>query len=136
MKRTQPSLAKVENLRKAGKALFILVALLLLASVALRQAQDVALAQSGDGASVPLPSTTLGTGSTSYDLSWWTVDSGGYTFSTDGDYSLSGIIGQADAGVLIDSDYTLVGGFWGGAEAPAAPGMRPIYLPIVLKNYP
>jgi hypothetical protein len=33
----------------------------------------------------------------SYNLSWWTVDGGGATFSTGGDYSLGSTIGQTDA---------------------------------------
>jgi LPXTG-site transpeptidase (sortase) family protein len=47
-----------------------------------------------------------------YDLSWWTVDGGGATFSTGGAYSLGGTIGQPDAGELSGGDYTLYGGFW------------------------
>jgi len=110
MKRTQPSLAKVENLRKAGRALLALAVLLMLASVA--------RAQSGGG----------------YDLTWNTVDGGGYTFSTDGDYSLGGTIGQPDAGVLSGGSYTLSGGFWGGGVVAAEE--HKIYLPLLLKNYP
>ena len=64
-----------------------------------------------------------------YDLTWNTVDSGGGTFSTGGDYSLGGTIGQPDAGVLTGGDYTLGGGFWGGAAAEYR-----IYLPLVLRN--
>jgi len=67
-----------------------------------------------------------------YDLSWWTVDSGGYTFSTGGDYSLGGTIGQPDAGVMSGGDYSLTGGFWGGGAAPVE---HNIYLPLVLKDY-
>ena len=64
-----------------------------------------------------------------YDLSWWTVDGGGTTFSTGGSYSLGGTIGQPDAGVLMNGDsYTLVGGFWAGGAMVCG-----IYLPIVLK---
>ena len=87
--------------------LLLLVALLsLLASVA--------LAQSGGG----------------YDLTWSTVDGGGYTWSEGGGYSLGGTVGQPDAGVLSGGDYTLAGGFWGGAVAHYS-----IYLPLVLRNY-
>jgi hypothetical protein len=87
--------------------LLLLVALLsLLASVA--------LAQSGGG----------------YDLTWSTVDGGGYTWSEGGGYSLGDTIGQPDAGVLSGGGYTLAGGFWGGAVARYS-----IYLPLVLRNY-
>ena len=88
-------------------AIFLaLAAFLLLASVA--------LAQSGGG----------------YDLSWNTVDGGGYTFSAGGDYTLGGTIGQPDAGELTGRDYILGGGFWhGGALAQYR-----IYLPLALRN--
>jgi len=47
----------------------------------------------------------------SYDLSWSTIDGGGV--SSGGAYSLSGTIGQPDAGQLAGGGYTLSGGFWG-----------------------
>ncbi len=78
----------------------------------------VALAQSGGG----------------YDLTWSTVDGGGYTFSTGGGYALGGTVGQADAGTLSGGGYTLSGGFWGGASGTVV-GYS-IYLPLALKNYP
>lgn len=65
----------------------------------------------------------------SYDLTWNTVDSGGTTFSTGGDYSLGGTIGQPDAGLLTGGDYTLAGGFWGGGAVEYK-----VYLPLVLRN--
>ncbi len=68
---------------------------------------------------IAVPAVVLATGG--YDLSWWTVDGGGHTFSTsaDGVYSLGGTIGQPDAGLLTGGDYTLAGGFWrGGAVVP------------------
>ena len=65
-----------------------------------------------------------------YELSWYTIDGGGTTFSTGGLYSLGGTIGQADAGVLSGGSYQLNGGFWGGA----AIANYTIYLPLVLKN--
>jgi hypothetical protein len=89
MKRTQMSLAKVPNLRQAGKAFLALTALLLLASAALRQAQDVALAQSD------------------YDQSWFTMDGDGGN-SEGGSYVSSGTVGQPDAGLaLTGGDDTL-----------------------------
>jgi hypothetical protein len=84
----------------------ILVTFLLLASAV--------LAQSGNG----------------YDLSWWTVDGGGHTFSSGGNYELGGTIGQPDAGVLTGGDYTLGGGFWGGGAVAAE---HNVYLPLILK---
>ncbi len=64
-----------------------------------------------------------------YDLSWYTVDGGGATFSTGGPYSLGGTIGQPDAGSMSGGNYSLNGGLWGGAIVKYN-----IYLPLVLKN--
>jgi len=67
-----------------------------------------------------------------YELSWWTVDGGGQTYSVGGGYELGGTIGQPDAGVLAGGGYTLGGGFWRGG-AVALPPFR-VYLPIVLRQ--
>lgn len=56
-----------------------------------------------------------------YAINWWTVDGGGGT-STGGVYSVSGTIGQPDAGLMSGGGYTLQGGFWGGAVAVQTPG--------------
>jgi hypothetical protein len=66
-----------------------------------------------------------------FDLSWWTVDGGGGTFSTGGDYTLGGTIGQPDAGVMQGGDYTLWGGLWGGGELTTP--LSFVYLPITLR---
>ena len=68
-----------------------------------------------------------------YDLSWSTVDGGGHTFSTGGDYSLGGTVGQPDPGLLTGGDYALGGGFWGGGAQRVG---QSIYLPLVLKTFP
>jgi hypothetical protein len=48
-----------------------------------------------------------------YDLSWFTIDSGGDMWTTGGDFELSGTIGQPDAGpVMTGGGFQLVGGFW------------------------
>jgi hypothetical protein len=66
-----------------------------------------------------------------YSIDWYTIDGGGATFSTGpGGYSLGGTIGQADAGSMSGSGYTLVGGYWGGAAINYN-----VYLPLVLKNF-
>ncbi|MBC7263071.1 MAG: hypothetical protein H5T64_01795 [Chloroflexi bacterium] len=70
-----------------------------------------------------------------YDLSWWTVDGGGYTFSSGGPYLLGGTIGQPDAGRMSGGAYSLSGGFWIGEEIPPVTGPYHVRLPIVLKNY-
>ncbi len=55
-----------------------------------------------------------------YDLSWYTFDGGGATFSSGGDFELGGSIGQPDAGVLTGGDFELIGGFWGVAATLGA----------------
>ena len=64
-----------------------------------------------------------------YDLTWSTIDGGGAMLSTGGSYSLSGTVGQPDAGTLSSGGYTLNDGFWGGAAANYN-----VYLPLVLKG--
>jgi hypothetical protein len=59
-----------------------------------------------------LTSPALAETGATYDLSWWTVDSGGATSLTSGTYTLSGTAGQPDAGSLASGDYDLAGGFW------------------------
>ncbi len=76
-----------------------------------------------------LTAVTVAQSGGGYDLTWNTVDSGGYTFSMGGGYSLGGTIGQTDAGVLSGGSYTLVGGFWGGAEAHYR-----VFLPLVMRS--
>jgi len=71
------------------------------------------------------------TSSANYDLTWWTVDGGGQTFSTGGGYTLGGTIGQPDPGLLTGGGYALGGGFWGGGAVAVEYG---IYLPLVLRD--
>ncbi len=47
-----------------------------------------------------------------FELTWYTVDGGGATFSTGGDFELGGTIGQPDAGAMSGGDFRLEGGFW------------------------
>ncbi len=49
-----------------------------------------------------------------YEITWHTIDGGGGT-STGGPYTLTGTIGQPDAGEMGGGDYQLSGGFWPGA---------------------
>ena len=56
-----------------------------------------------------------------YSIDWFTIDGGGGT-STGGVYSVSGTIGQPDAGVMGGGSYSLVGGFWGILAAVQTPG--------------
>jgi hypothetical protein len=60
----------------------------------------------------------------SYDIPWWTVEGGGGDSSA-GQYTLSGTVGQMDAGVLSGTGYRLSGGYWEGAQTQSK-----IYLPL------
>jgi hypothetical protein len=55
-----------------------------------------------------------------YALDWSTLDGGGGT-SSGGSYSVSGTIGQPDAGTMSGGPYTLEGGFWPGVVTGEAP---------------
>lgn len=79
-----------------------------------------------------------GTATAQYSINWFTIDGGGGT-STGGVYSVSGTIGQPDAGgPMTNGQYSVTGGFWalptaiqvGGAPTlsivPAAPGQATI----------
>jgi hypothetical protein len=46
-----------------------------------------------------------------YSIDWSTIDGGGGT-STGGVYSVSGTIGQPDAGTMSGGSFSLTGGFW------------------------
>jgi hypothetical protein len=67
----------------------------------------------------------------SYSLDWFTLDSGGGT-STGGVYSVSGTIGQPDAGVMSGGPFTLVGGFWSLIAAVQTEGAP--YLSVTRSN--
>jgi len=67
----------------------------------------------------------LGGGATAraqtYAIDWFTIDGGGGT-STGGVYSVSGTIGQPDAGKMNGGNFTIDGGFWGIIAAVQTPG--------------
>lgn len=63
---------------------------------------------------------------TDVSVSWFTIGGGGGT-STGGVYSVSGTIGQPDAGaVMTGGSYSLTGGFWSlyAVQTPGAPSLR------------
>jgi hypothetical protein len=62
---------------------------------------------------------------TTYNLSW-NVIGGGTSFTTAGNYSLGGTIGQSTTGPLSGGSYKLNSGFWQA-------GNFSVYLPIGLK---
>lgn len=59
--------------------------------------------------------------SQTYSIDWFTIDGGGGT-STGGVYSVSGTIGQPDAGHMSGGNFTIDGGFWGIIAAVQSPG--------------
>jgi len=70
-----------------------------------------------------LPGSSL---AQNYSIDWFTVDGGGGT-STGGVYSVSGTIGQPDAGQMNGGNFTLEGGFWGiiaAVQTSGAPLLR------------
>jgi len=73
-----------------------------------------------------ISATWAATPAATYDLSWNVIGGGGAAFTTAGNYSLGGTIGQSAAGPLSGGSYTLNSGFW-------QPVNFSIYLPIVLK---
>ena len=57
-----------------------------------------------------------------YSVDWYKIAGGGGT-STNGAYSVSGTIGQLDAGVaMTGGNYSLIGGFWSLIAAVQTPG--------------
>ena len=67
-----------------------------------------------------------------YTLDWWTIDNGGGTGqSSGGEYTLSGTIGQWDAGDTEGGDYAVNGGFWNRLVAGIHDFL--IYLPLIVK---
>ena len=59
----------------------------------------------------------------SYSIDWYKIASGGGT-SSNGQYVVSGTIGQPDAsGAMTGGNYSLTGGFWGlfAVQTPGAP---------------
>ena len=78
--------------------MFISIVLVLLIGITTANAQQ----NNNPAAPKSGASTALSTG---YDLSWYTIDGGGATFSTGGSYSLGGSIGQADAGSVSGGSY-------------------------------
>jgi hypothetical protein len=74
-----------------------------------------------------------------FDISWYTIDGGGGS-SSGGTFSLSGTIGQPDAGHMSGGNFTLDGGFWGIFAAVQTPGaplltIQPAF-PNVIVSWP
>jgi hypothetical protein len=65
-----------------------------------------------------------------YSIDWHTLDGGGGT-STGGPYSITGSIGQPDAGILRGGAFTLEGGFWPGLAVPIPEGPTTLLIQLV-----
>ena len=63
----------------------------------------------------------------SYNIDWFTIDGGGGT-STGGVYSVSGTIGQPDAGTMSGGNYSLIGGFWGAVIPVQQTGAPTLFI--------
>jgi hypothetical protein len=64
----------------------------------------------------------------SYSIDWYKVAGGGGT-STGGVYSVSGTIGQPDAGMaMTGGNYSLTGGFWALISVAQTPGAPTLYI--------
>ena len=71
--------------------------------------------------------------SQTYSIDWFTIDGGGGT-STGGVYSVSGTIGQPDAGRMSGGYYSVDGGFWGIIAAVQTPGAPTLYVQRTTTN--
>ena len=63
-----------------------------------------------------------------YTIDWYTMDGGGAMNASGGTFTLSGTIGQADAGTMSGGTYNLNSGFWNGIG-----NLLNFYLPMILK---
>ncbi len=64
-----------------------------------------------------------------YTINWYKIAGGGGMNSTGGAYSVSGTIGQHDAGgPMTGSGYSLTGGFWALISTLQTPGAPTLYI--------
>ncbi len=68
-----------------------------------------------------------------YSLDWWTIDNGGATSSTGGDYSLNATIGQPDAAFSSGGKYTVSGGFWAGGGGSGEIIEHELFVPLIVR---
>jgi hypothetical protein len=74
---------------------------------------------------IGLVAGAISTPAQQYSIPWFTVDGGGGT-ATNAAYSLTGTLGQPDAGFMSGGGFTLVSGFWGivaPVQTPGAPNL-------------
>lgn len=87
------------------KFVFLLAALVLSMLLA-----GLLMAEPAQAVDVSLPAADL---DDDYTITWWTVDGGGGT-SQGGVFTVTGTIGQPDAGTIAGGPYVLGSGFWTG----------------------
>jgi len=68
-----------------------------------------------------------------YSIDWSTIASGGNT-STGAAYSITGTIGQPDAGTMSAGNYALTGGFWSFLSVVQTPGAPLLSLSLTATN--
>lgn len=69
-----------------------------------------------------------------FDLSWCTIDDGGGT-SAAGQFTLTGTIGQPDAGITLSGgQFSLTGGFWSFLSVVQTPGAPLLKITLVGTN--
>jgi hypothetical protein len=77
--------------------------------------------------SAALVFSTLAARGQNYSIDWYSIDGGGGS-SSGGVYTVTGTIGQPDAGVMSGGNYSLVGGFWSIISAVSTPGAPPLKI--------
>ncbi len=68
-----------------------------------------------------------------YSLDWSTLDGGGGT-SSGGVYTVTGTIGQADAGKMSGGNFTLDGGYWALIAPVQTPGAPCLWVALTPTN--
>lgn len=78
--------------------------------------------------SLPLLLAVFGACAQSYSVDWHKIPGGGGT-STNGQYSVTGTIGQPDAGsAMSGGNYSVTGGFWSLISVIQTPGAPTLYI--------
>ena len=68
-----------------------------------------------------------------YSIDWYTIDGGGGT-SSNGQYVVSGTIGQPDAGTISGGNYSVTGGFWSLLAVVQTPGAPLLSIQLTTTN--
>jgi len=105
-----------------------LLLILTLALFALILALNIRVGEAKDLEGFQKPSRSLDAPRSGYEIAWYTIDGGGAQDLTGGSYTLSGTVGQFDAGSQSGGGtYALAGGYWVELF-----GYR-LYLPLILR---